>query len=207
MEANAANLQLMRDVILRSLSPDNAARKEAEAYIVSVEAQPGFSLVLLTLIQNLSTAQCAPEDVGVRQSAGVLFKNVVKRRWVPEGENEDLQPLSDSDRTPIRNFLVELMCVTPSDVQKQLAEAVTLIAKHDFPDKWVGLLDQLVSKLASQDVSVVNGVMMTANSIMKRFRYQLKSDELYAELIICLNGFHVPLVSVCVCIQVYVCME
>ena len=51
MEANAANVQMMRDVILRSLSPENGTRKEAEAYIVSVEAQPGFSVVLLTLIQ------------------------------------------------------------------------------------------------------------------------------------------------------------
>ena len=195
MEANAANVQMMRDVILRSLSPENGTRKEAEAYIVSVEAQPGFSVVLLTLIQQLSAAQCSPEDVGVRQSAGVLFKNVVKRRWAPEGENEDLAPLSEADREPIRNFLVELMCITPSDVQKQLAEGVTLIAKQDFPANWTGLLGQLVSKLNSQDINVVNGVMMTANSIMKRFRHQLKSDELYAELIVCLKEFHVPLLT------------
>jgi hypothetical protein len=29
------------------------------------------------------------------------------------------------------------MSITPSDVQKQLAEAVSIIAKYDFPQNWL----------------------------------------------------------------------
>lgn len=87
------------------------------------------------------------------------------------------------------------MCSVPADVQKQLAEAVTIISKYDFPDKWEGLLPNLVVKLASGDIYVTKGVMLTANSIMKRFRYVFKSDSLYSELLFCLEGFQVPLLE------------
>lgn len=37
--------------------------------------------------------------------------------------------------------------------------------------------------------------MLTANSIMKRFRYVYRSDALYSEILICLDGFKVPLLE------------
>ena len=52
---------------------------------------------------------------------------------------------------------------TPVDVQAQLAEAVTLLAEHDFPRQWQGLLPQLSQALLQQDVAVTHGVMLTAN--------------------------------------------
>lgn len=87
------------------------------------------------------------------------------------------------------------MCAVPEDLQRILAEAVTLISKFDFPANWQGLLPMLVSKLATADIQVTKGVMLTANSIMKRFRYVFKSDNLYRELQFCLEGFQVPLLE------------
>jgi exportin-2 (importin alpha re-exporter) len=80
-------------------------------------------------------------------------------------------------------------------VQKQLAEAISIIAKYDFPLQWNNLLPQLVNKLNTDDVSILKGVMITANSIMKRFRYTYKSDDLYAVLTECLQAFQVPLLE------------
>ena len=37
--------------------------------------------------------------------------------------------------------------------------------------------------------------MLTANSIMKRFRYVFRSDELYSEILICLKYFQIPLLQ------------
>ena len=42
----------------------------------------------------------------------------------------------------------------------------------------------------------LQGVMLTANSIFKRFRYSFKSDELYAVIITCLKGFQEPLTQI-----------
>ena len=55
-----------------------------------------------------------------------------------------------------------------------------------FPDRWQELLPDLISRLAeamqSNNWSVYNGVLETANSIFKRFRYVSKSDELFTQL-------------------------
>jgi exportin-2 (importin alpha re-exporter) len=168
MELSA--IQSMRDVLVRSMSPDKIIREEAEQVILSAEVQPGFSQVLLALVQQLSVPTASPEDRAIRQSCSVLFKNLIKRRWEPEGDYEDLAPLVEQDRVPVKTAVVEMLCRTPLDVQKQLAEAVSVISKHDFPHNWDGLLPQLVQLAAVDDALVVQGAMLTANSIMKRFR-------------------------------------
>ena len=44
-----------------------------------------------------------------------------------------------------------------------------------------------------EDFHVVNGVLATANSIMKRFRWVVKSDPLLQELLYCLNIIQVDI--------------
>ncbi len=70
-----------------------------------------------------------------------------------------------------------------------------MISKHDFPDNWTELLPQLVTKLASAegDLQLAKGIMMTANSIMKRYRYAYSTDELFSEILVCLKDFQQPL--------------
>lgn len=190
MEVNDHTLGVLRDLLLNTLSPDNATRRAAENYIKSQEAQRGFPVLILTLIQRLIIPTPSPQDLAIRQSASVLFKNVVKSHWM----NEDAAGLiSDEDKEVIKAHVVELMTTAPIDVQKQLSEAVTLISNHDFPVRWPNLLPQLVAKLATEDILVRKGVMLTVNSIMKRFRYVFKSDELYEILVQCLQAFQEPL--------------
>ena len=165
----------------------------AENYLKSVESQPGFLLTALQFISALCTPQIDPQQVAVRQTAAVVFKNAIKRGWVPEDEVNGSR-ISNNDRDAIKNNLIDLMCSTPQDVQRQLAEAVSIISSHDFPAEWPNLLPQLVEKMNSTtDFLIIKGVMLTANSIFKRFRNVAKSDMLYQDLITCLQGFQVPL--------------
>ncbi len=74
------------------------------------------------------------------------------------------------------------MCVVSKDLQKQVkfqslkknyqspkvSETVRLAGLHDFPDSWPNLLPELISKMASSDLSVINGVLGTANALFKR---------------------------------------
>ena len=85
------------------------------------------------------------------------------------------------------------MCNVPPAVQRQLSEALSIISKSDFPAKWTELLPELVSKFSMQDFTVTNGVLTTTNSVMKRFRWQVKSDELFTELKYCLEQLQDPL--------------
>jgi exportin-2 (importin alpha re-exporter) len=185
----------LRKVVTALLSPDGRTRREAENYVQTIEDQPGFTICTLRLI-SLIAPSTIPADIAARQSAAVLFKNVIKRRWVPAEDAGN--PIPQSDRDTIKTHLVNLMCSTPPDVQRQLAEAVTLIAKSDFPEHWPTLLPQLVEKLRENNLHVTNGVMLTANSIFKRFRNADMSDSdsengVLRELDYCLKGFQEPL--------------
>ena len=160
----------------------------AEEVISSLEVQQGFSIVVLSLIEALSSSDTG-DDKAVRSFGAVLFKNMVKKRWV--SDEEELIPAADRDS--IKTHLVELMCSTPSEVQRQLAEAVTIISSHDFPGNWQSLLPHLVDKMGTDDTHVLHGVMLTMNSILKCFRNVHKSDPLYEKLVYCLDLLQEPL--------------
>lgn len=120
MEANEQTLGQLQQILLGVLSPDNKARNETEAYLKSIESTAGFLLVVLQLISILSSSSAA-QDCAIRQAASVIFKNAIKRRWAPEDDTE--VAISASDRDTLKTHLIDLMCSTPQDVQRQLAEA------------------------------------------------------------------------------------
>jgi exportin-2 (importin alpha re-exporter) len=80
MEINEQSINSLKQLLVGILSPDNTSRKAAESYIKTIECQQGFPLLLLTLINNLNTS-VSPHDLSIRQSASVLFKNLVKNRY------------------------------------------------------------------------------------------------------------------------------
>lgn len=78
MQADPATLQLLSQTLTSTVSPDRATRGAAEAQLRQGETQPGFLLLILELVKSDQV------ELVVRQSAGVYFKNVVKRLWDPE---------------------------------------------------------------------------------------------------------------------------
>ncbi|KAL3910033.1 MAG: hypothetical protein SGILL_007850, partial [Bacillariaceae sp.] len=160
-----------------------------EAQLAEGAKQPGFLIQLLQLIDNAN----GPDHF--RQAASVYFKNVVKVAWdasKDDGERKGIV-ISDSDRNTIKQHLVELMCTVPPKVQKQISAAISIIAKLDFPENWDSLLPSLTQKFGSDNATVVNGVLTTADSIFMSFRHVERSDELYKKIIYTLNKIQEPL--------------
>lgn len=85
------------------------------------------------------------------------------------------------------------MLYSPDSIQKQLSDAVSIIGKHDFPTKWPDLLDQMVEKFNTGDFHLINGVLHTAHSLFKRYRYEFKSQTLWTEIKFVLEKFAKPL--------------
>jgi exportin-2 (importin alpha re-exporter) len=190
MEINDESLAYVRQALLDALSPQATLRRDAEKKLTELEPQGGFTIILLHLMNNLAQST-QRDDTGVRQSASVYFKNSIKKRWEPI--DDDCQPIPELDRENIKAYVIDLMCTAPKDVQFQLSEAISIISKHDFPSKWLTLLPMLVEKLNTSDLNILYGVMLTANSLMKRFRNTHQSDELFEELLYCLKSFQEPL--------------
>lgn len=177
-------------VFAQTTLPDPVPRKAAEEYLQRAALQPGFGLALLQL------AAANGADEGVRLAAAVAFKNHVKFQWAPpELEGGAVQPaaIGAPEKEHIKGGIVEVMLLQPQRIQAQLGEGLALMAASDFPDRWPTLLPELLAKLGSPDISVVNGVLTVADTIFRRFRDQYKTVELVKDIKYVLSLFVDPM--------------
>uniref|UniRef100_A0A8C1EYD0 Exportin-2 n=2 Tax=Cyprinus carpio TaxID=7962 RepID=A0A8C1EYD0_CYPCA len=184
MELNDGNLQTLTEYLQKTLSPDPAVRRPAEKFLESVEGNQNYPILLLTLLEK-------SQDEVIRVCAAVTFKNYIKRNWrIVEDEPNKI---SDPDRTAIKANIVNLMLTSPEQIQKQLSDAISILGREDFPQKWPDLLTEMVNRFQSGDFHIINGVLRTAHSLFKRYRHEFKSNELWSEIKLVLDTFAQPL--------------
>lgn len=185
MEISEENLLTLGRYLQETLNPDINIRRPAEKFLEGVEVNQNYPLLLLHLIHK-------PEvDMTIRIAGSVAFKNYIKRNWNVEEDQSDR--IHESDRTAIKNLIVTLMLTSPESIQKQLSDAISIIGKTDFPTKWPELITQMVEKFATGDFSVINGILRTAHSLFKKYRYEFKSNELWTEIKYVLETLAQPL--------------
>lgn len=90
------------------------------------------------------------------------------------------------------------MLTSPDKIQKQLSDAISIIGKTDFPLKWPELITQMVEKFETGDFNIINGVLQTAHSLFKKYRYEFKSNELWSEIKYVLEKLAQPLTDLLV---------
>ncbi|XP_041358734.1 exportin-2-like [Gigantopelta aegis] len=184
MEVTDGNLQALAGYLQQTLSAEKEVRKQAEKFLESVERNKNYPILLLHLMDK------GEVDQHVRVSAAITFKNYIKRNWKMEGVDDKIHP---DDRTAIKQHIVGLMLKSPEQIQKQLSDAISIIGREDFPDKWPNLITEMVTKFQTGDFHVINGVLRTAHSIFKRYRHEFKSQQLWTEIKFVLENFAAPL--------------
>ena len=152
-----------------------------------MESQPSYGAILLML----SSKQDLP--IHLRITASVTFKNYIKKNWKCSEENDLVDRILPTDRDAIKASITELMLTSPEQIQRQLSDAISIISREDFPDKWPHLLPTMVEQLKAGDFHVINGILRTAHSIFKRYRHEFKSTELWTEIKYVLGIFAIPL--------------
>ncbi|KAJ9171521.1 hypothetical protein P3X46_014879 [Hevea brasiliensis] len=187
------NPEFLSQCFLHTLSPAPEPRRAAEAKLTEAADSPNYALAVLRLVAEPSV------DEQIRHAAAVNFKNHLRSRWAPSAESS-FSPILDAEKGQIKSLIVSLMLSSPPRIQSQLSESLSLIGKHDFPKSWPSLLPELISNLhaasGNSDYVSVNGVLGTANSIFKKFRYQYKTNDLLLELKYCLDNFAAPLLEI-----------
>lgn len=133
------------------------------------------------------------EQLTIRVAGAITFKNYVKRNWGSGSEEGDIDKIHASDREQVKTFIITLMLKSPPAIQKQLSDAVSIIGKYDFPKKWPQLIDEMINKFATGDFYIINGVLQTAHSLFKRYRYEFKSQTLWEEIKFVLDKLAKPL--------------
>jgi exportin-2 (importin alpha re-exporter) len=150
--------------------------------LASAQKVPGFAVVITDLIfnQNISPS--------TRLAASIMLKNFVKSKW-------DTDQIAESDRQHIKKTALNLMLASPSNIQAQLCEMISLICENDSYPKWMDLLVELVNKLQTNDFYLIRNLLETAHSIFKKYRNQSKTEEIETELINVLNVFAKPMLA------------
>ncbi|KAG9044436.1 importin-alpha export receptor [Tulasnella sp. UAMH 9824] len=180
----------LSDVLLASLSPSTRSQAETTLSTLST-TQPQFLTSLLQLVLDQS------QQIQARQAAAVYFKNVIKRRWDAEANEET--PIDQNEKNTLKEQLVPAMVALSSQsklLRTQIADAVGLVAAIDFPTLWPGLLTQLVSHLSSADYAVNVCILETAHSIFAPWRSRTRSDELFNAINYTLANFQDPFFAV-----------
>jgi len=185
MEINESNLAVLSGHLQKTLSPDGATRKSAENFLQSIESNQNYPLLLLNLVDRDNI------DLTLRVAGAVTFKNYVKRNW--KIDEDEPNKIHQTDRDTVKQLIISLMLKAPQMVQRQLGDAVSIIGKEDFPAKWPNLITEMVEKFNTGDFHIINGVLHTAHSIFKRYRYESKSQELWEEIKLVLDRFAKPL--------------
>lgn len=103
--------------------------------------------------------------------------------------------IPEADRAAIKEYLVGLMCAVPVLVQRQIADALAVISKREFPANWPGLLPDIVARLASPDLNIVIGLLETSAAIFERFRTAPNTDPVRREVRYCLDTFAAPMMN------------
>lgn len=184
-----ADLNTLADAISKTLSPDAAQRKAAEAFLDQKAAARGFSVALLQLI----ALQSAP--VHVRQATAVYMKNHTNKTY----SNPEWRNMNPEDRIAVKGAIVDIMLTAPVTVRRQLSQVLAIVSEHEYPAEWPTLVPELSAKITAmlQPLSslpagqqVVNsiewiklqGVLETLHSIFARYPDCMRSDDLYIEI-------------------------
>ncbi|KAJ5070245.1 exportin-2 [Anaeramoeba ignava] len=113
-------------------------------------------------------------------------------RW--DEDNEEIG-LTSEEKEKVKENIVTLILTTPKLIQRQLSDSLSVIAFFDFPDRWKNLVPELLQKLATKDFSTINGILSILIPIIKHFRYEEPSDELFLEIKYVLENLQQPLLD------------
>ncbi|CAG9463738.1 unnamed protein product [Pedinophyceae sp. YPF-701] len=116
---------------------DDAARKDAERVLSSLEGRPGYCSCLLELASRT-------DDRQVRWISIIQLKNIIARHWKPR---QHAGGLSKDEKAHVRAGLMTLAREPDSQVAVQVALAIAKIARSDYPREWPSLFHDLSAAL------------------------------------------------------------
>ncbi|KAI5060127.1 hypothetical protein GOP47_0024547 [Adiantum capillus-veneris] len=128
MAFSSADLLAVCGLLEKALSQDESLRKPAESALTAGENNPGFCSLLLEIM--------ASKDINVNSSArwlaSVYLKNNINHCWRVRRDS----PVTDEEKSYVRNKLLDLIREENSQIAVQLALVICKIARFDYPKEW-----------------------------------------------------------------------
>ncbi|CAO1637229.1 unnamed protein product [Sympodiomycopsis kandeliae] len=195
----AQEAEQLSALLAQTLDPTPGVRASAEQNLVSLSTSSPQHIPNLLQIIAQGTSQSH-----IRLAAAIHLKNIIRTRWDAEdAQDAGLPPVDDNTKQALRQNLLPLLFslsaidnAAPLPLRSQLNASLALVAQHDFPRAWTGLLDEIVQQLAPQsstttppDLGIVQACFSTLHQVTKAWRGQFRSDKLYEEINYVLGKF------------------
>lgn len=127
-------------------------------------SSPEYCFILLNFIIDKSS------EFGIRQMAGVLFKQYVETHWNKNSEKFKEPEINDEVKCQIKLILPTGLADESSKIRLIVAYSVATIAHWDWPELWPELFGLLLSALNAEhgiDLNAVHGALETLTDIVQ----------------------------------------
>ena len=121
-----------------------------------------YCLILVNLIIDQTV------EFGIRQLAGVMFKQYVEIHWSKNAEKFKEPEITEPIKLSIKQVLPSGLADQSSKIRSIVACAVAIIAHWDWPEQWPQLFGILLSALSPDnlDLNAVHGTLETLTEIV-----------------------------------------
>jgi hypothetical protein len=119
-------------------------------------------------------AACADQvNADIRLAAALRFKNRLRN----EDWNADKSPVQEDEKVMVKKAMVSAVIAAPSKVRNVLLEGLRRILEYDFPDRWPGLVEEVMQYLQGQDMHKITGALSVLRVLCKRFEYKPEGED------------------------------
>ncbi|KAL1884211.1 hypothetical protein VTK73DRAFT_5347 [Phialemonium thermophilum] len=160
----------IRSCIIATLDTDADVRRRAELQLKQAEGHPGFTDVLLDILQ-------AEQDENLRLSTVIYFKNLVNRAWQRAEPAPNEHTIPEDEKSRARDRLLPILASSQPLIRHQLIPVIQRILHYDFPDRWPSFLDFTLQLLNTNSPSSVLAGLQCLLAICRSYRYKSGDGE------------------------------
>ncbi|CAD5229107.1 unnamed protein product [Bursaphelenchus okinawaensis] len=149
-----------------------AGQKEATKFLTQSSTMIGFTTFSLDILSDDSL------DMAVRQAAGIFLKNHIRDYWVLDSDDVGKKvPIAEQDKVAIRQVLIPRIIMAPEALKVQLCICMQFILRHDFPEVWPSIVDELTQLYQSNDGASWYAALLVTHRLAKIYEYKRQVDK------------------------------
>ncbi|CAI9738711.1 importin-7-like isoform X1 [Octopus vulgaris] len=152
------------DLLRGTLDP--SLREQAESELQHFDKLNGFAPALMMTIVMSDNL-----EITVKQAAVSYFKNLVKKYWdnseIETDSATTLFSISEEDRAAVRRHIIEAIIHSPDIIRSQLSISLSIIVKHDYPNRWPTFVEKIAACILSQNHTAWNGALVSLYQLVK----------------------------------------
>lgn len=156
------------------LSSEKALIDKGQQQLSVLESRSEYSYTLVKLLLDQTI------NFGIRQLAGVLFKQYVEAHWSQNSDKFKQPEIETQFKVKIRQILPHGLADQLSKIRITVAHAIATIAHWDWPELWPELFPQLIQMLGANDLNAIHGSLKTLTGI--KINPNLNRDYIYDKI-------------------------